>query len=80
LIENFLQNLQGPVASCKKVSESQYVASYKKLSDIFLEGIRTYGEVGYPGEWKLYHQGGATGYEARDYIATSKINEVVQPN
>ncbi|OFW64182.1 MAG: hypothetical protein A2Z35_00195 [Actinobacteria bacterium RBG_19FT_COMBO_36_27] len=52
----------------------------KKVADIFLEGIRTYGEVGYPGEWKLHHQGGATGYEARDYIATSKINEVVQPN
>ena len=52
----------------------------KKVADIFQEGIRTYGEVGYPGEWKLHHQGGATGYEARDYIATSKINEVVQPN
>jgi len=52
----------------------------KKVADIFLEGIRTYGEVGYPGEWKLHRQGGATGYEARDYIATSKINEVVQPN
>jgi len=52
----------------------------KKIADIFLEGIRAYGEVGYPGEWKLHHQGGATGYEARDYIATSKINEVVQPN
>jgi len=52
----------------------------KKVADIFQEGIRTYGEVGYPGEWKLHHQGGATGYEVRDYIATSKINEVVQPN
>ena len=52
----------------------------KKVADIFQEGIRTYGEVGYPGEWKLHHQGGGTGYEARDYIATSKINEVVQPN
>ncbi|GAJ06564.1 unnamed protein product [marine sediment metagenome] len=52
----------------------------KKVADIFKEGIRTYGEVGYPGEWKLHHQGGATGYETRDYIATLKINEVVQSN
>jgi len=52
----------------------------KKVADIFQKGIRAYGEVGYPGEWKLHHQGGATGYEARDYIATLKINEVVQPN
>ncbi len=52
----------------------------KKVADIFQEGIRAYEEVGYPDEWKLHHQGGATGYETRDYIATSKINEVVQPN
>src|SRR5665648_545317 len=52
----------------------------KKVADIFQKGIRAYGEVGYPGEWKLHHQGGATGYEARGYIATLKINEVVQPN
>ena len=52
----------------------------KKVADIFQEGIRTYGEISYPGEWKLHHQGGATGYEVRDYIATLKINEVVQPN
>lgn len=52
----------------------------KKVADIFKEGIRTYGEVGYPGEWKLHHQGGATGYEARDYIAFPVSSHIVQPS
>jgi len=52
----------------------------KKVADIFLEGIRTYREVGYPGEWKLHHQGGATGYEARDYIATPDSLQIIQEN
>lgn len=52
----------------------------KKVADIFQEGIRTYGEVGYPDEWKLHHQGGATGYETRDYIATPNFLHIVQPN
>lgn len=52
----------------------------KKVADIFQEGIRTYGEVGYPDEWKFHHQGGAAGYETRDYIATPVSSHIVQPN
>jgi len=52
----------------------------KKVADIFIEGIRTYGEVGYPDEWKFHHQGGATGYETRDYIAAPNSLHIVQPN
>ena len=29
---------------------------------------------------KFYHQGGATGYETRDYIATPNSSLIVQPN
>lgn len=52
----------------------------KKVADIFREGIRTYGEIGYPDEWKFHHQGGATGYETRDYIAAPNSLQIVQPN
>lgn len=52
----------------------------KKVADIFQEGIRTYGEVGYPDEWKFHHQGGATGYETRDYIAAPDSLHIVQPS
>ena len=52
----------------------------KKIADIFQNAIDTYREVGYPDEWKLHHQGGAAGYETRDYIATPDSLQIVQPN
>jgi len=41
--------------------------------DIFKAAEMEYGRQGFPGEWKLHHQGGPTGYETRDYLAT--LNE-----
>jgi Xaa-Pro aminopeptidase len=51
-----------------------------RVSDIFQNAISTYKEVGYPDEWKFHHQGGAAGYETRDYIATPDSSQIVQPN
>lgn len=31
---------------------------------------KVYAEAGYPEEWKLHHQGGAIGYQNRDYLLT----------
>ncbi|OIJ13879.1 hypothetical protein BKP35_08890 [Anaerobacillus arseniciselenatis] len=39
-----------------------------------------YEEVGYRGEWKYHHQGGAIGYQNRDYLITPMSQEVFQPN
>lgn len=38
--------------------------------DVFNAGVLKYSEQGFPGEWKKHHQGGPTGYETRDYLAT----------
>jgi len=51
-----------------------------KIAEIFQNTIDTYKEVGYPDEWKFHHQGGAAGYETRDYIATPDSSQIVQPN
>jgi len=51
-----------------------------KVADIFQNAISAYKEVDYPDEWKLHHQGGATGYETRDYITTPDSPQIVQPN
>src|SRR5665648_85799 len=51
-----------------------------KIADVFQNAINTYKEVGYPDEWKFHHQGGAAGYETRDYIATPDSSQIVQPN
>lgn len=40
------------------------------VRDVFKALVREYGRQGFPGEWKLHHQGGPTGYDTRDYLAT----------
>ena len=48
-----------------------------KISDIFQQATEWYAELGYPGEWKFHHQGGATGYSEREYVITPDSTEVV---
>ncbi|MFH1615435.1 MAG: M24 family metallopeptidase [Planctomycetota bacterium] len=51
-----------------------------KMSDVFTKGVNAYAENGYPGEWKLHHQGGPTGYAPRDFVATFDTDEIVTAN
>ncbi|OIJ17453.1 hypothetical protein BKP37_02855 [Anaerobacillus alkalilacustris] len=41
---------------------------------------RFYEVAGYRGEWKYHHQGGAIGYQNRDYLITSMTEEIIQVN
>jgi Xaa-Pro dipeptidase len=50
------------------------------VREIFATGCRAYAEAGYPDEWTDHHQGGPTGYAARDYRATRETDALVQPN
>lgn len=49
----------------------------RKISDIFQQATEWYAELGYPGEWKFHHQGGATGYGEREYLITPDSAEIV---
>jgi Xaa-Pro aminopeptidase len=51
-----------------------------RIGDGFQAGLDAYDAQGYPDEWKLHHQGGPTGYAPRDYRATARTDELVQPN
>jgi antitoxin VapB len=46
--------------------------------DIIEAGQAAYQAAGYPEEWRRHHQGGAIGYEAREYIAVSGSREMVR--
>ena len=48
-----------------------------RVAEIFQRAQRIYSEVGFPEEWKLHHQGGAAGYEAREYKALPNSAETV---
>lgn len=52
----------------------------KSAAEVFARAQRAYDEHGFPDEWQLHHQGGAIGYQPREYIATPRSEEIVQAN
>lgn len=48
--------------------------------DILAKAQKVYEKTGFKDEWKLHHQGGPTGYNARDYKATPGNQELLVPN
>lgn len=50
------------------------------VAEIFARAQGAYAETGFPDEWLLHHQGGATGYTAREYRGKPGSGEIVQAN
>jgi antitoxin VapB len=50
----------------------------RTLGEVFERARATYAETGYANEWRLHHQGGPVGYEAREAIAVPGLTDVVQ--
>lgn len=51
-----------------------------RMGDVFGEAMDAYSETGYPGEWKLHHQGGPTGYRAREFKVYETTDAVIVEN
>jgi antitoxin VapB len=49
-------------------------------ADLFKLAADTYATEGFAGEERLHHQGGASGYRTRDWLAHPACTERVQPN
>src|SRR5258705_3760602 len=49
-------------------------------SDLYRVAARAYAEAGFENEERLHHQGGATGYRTRDWVAHPACRERVQVN
>jgi len=50
------------------------------VGDIFSKAQKVYNDTGFEKEWTLHHQGGPTGYNARDFKATPGNTEILVPN
>ncbi len=48
------------------------------VAEIFRRAQAAYAETGFGDEWHLHHQGGATGYVAREYRGKPDSSEIVQ--
>jgi Xaa-Pro aminopeptidase len=49
----------------------------KSLGEIFRMAIQTYTALGFADEWRVHHQGGAVGYEPREFFVTPDSTETV---
>jgi Xaa-Pro aminopeptidase len=47
------------------------------VAQVFAQGAQAYTDAGFPDEWQKHNQGGAAGYESRDYEATPTCDEIV---
>lgn len=76
------EELSHKLAACANVNacfENATVAG-AKTADIFESCKEWYKANGFEGEWKMHHQGGATGYNDREYCIYPGINETIQEN
>ena len=49
-------------------------------AELYQSAAEAYAEKGFADEINLHHQGGATGYKTRDWVAHPKSSETVKPN
>lgn len=66
------EDLQRRMAACAAVDAGYFDATRQgnTLADVFLAGVDAYARYGFPDEWKHHHQGGLTGYQTREMLAT----------
>jgi len=50
------------------------------VKDAFAAGIVAYGKVGFGDQWQYHHQGGMTGYNARDFRGTAECSVPITIN
>ncbi len=76
------QEIQEKSAACAQVDAAFILGSVpgRPARDVFAEAVNEYAKAGYEDEWRFHHQGGACGYESRDYKASPANDEVIQLN
>jgi len=74
-----LQSSQKKVAYLGALASARTVVG-NTMIDIFHSLVEGYAEVGEPDEWKKHHQGGLSGFLARELKADQQANHIVRAN
>jgi antitoxin VapB len=76
------QELKNKFEKTAKISTQYELATVpgNTCADIFEQCKNWYEEAGFPDEWKKHHQGGAIGYDDRDYVIYPGIDEKILDN
>ncbi len=64
------------VAACLNLETRPGVA----VSEVFAKAVAVYADTGHAEQWRLHHQGGATGYAAREYFGSLDCGETALEN
>lgn len=75
-ISDMLKEKQAAVAQV----DAQIIAATRPgvtLAEVYAHIQKAYAQSGFPEEYKLHHQGGSTGYEPREFLATPNCQAVV---
>lgn len=72
-------DLRHKMHACARVDATfiAYTRPNARVRDVFQRARDTYAETGFAEEWRLHHQGGAAGYEPREYLGTLDSHDLV---
>jgi len=76
------RELAGKHQACTKI-DAGFISRTREgrpISWLLSKAIEDYAATGYADQWRFHHQGGATGYQTRDFLATMSSTETVKPN
>ena len=75
-------DLQHKLESVARVNAGYWARTTvgSNAGSILQGAIADYAEAGYPEEWRKHHQGGAIGYQERDWLAIPGSSQRVQSN
>lgn len=76
------EELKNKFEKTAKISTQYELATFpgNTCAEIFEKCKNWYEEAGVPDEWKKHHQGGAIGYDDRDYVIYPGIDEKILDN
>ncbi len=76
------KELVGRHHACTKI-DAGFISRTKEgrpVSWVLSKAIEDYATTGHADQWRFHHQGGGTGYQTRDFLATMSSAEAVRPN